>query len=75
MAGAWVAGQADNLLRGSDTAKLLGIPLVYILNCSGVKLDEQEKAFVVAAIKVKMENDRKKEKEMKSRSKRGKKGR
>jgi hypothetical protein len=29
----------------------------------------------VAAIKVKMENDRKKEKEMKSRSKRGKKGR
>ena len=45
MAGAWVAGQADNLLRGSDTAKLLGIPLVYILNCSGVKLDEQEKVY------------------------------
>ena len=37
MAGAWVAGQADNLLRGSDTAKMLGIPLVYVLNCSGVK--------------------------------------
>lgn len=45
MAGAWVAGQADNLLRGSDTAKLLGIPLIYILNCSGVKLDEQEKVY------------------------------
>ena len=45
MAGAWVAGQADNLLRGSDTAKMLGIPLVYILNCSGVKLDEQEKVY------------------------------
>ncbi len=45
MAGAWVAGQADNLLRGSDTAKLLGIPLVYVLNCSGVKLDEQEKVY------------------------------
>lgn len=45
MAGAWVAGQADNLLRGSDTAKLLGIPLIYLLNCSGVKLDEQEKVY------------------------------
>ena len=45
MAGAWVAGQADDLLRGSDTAKMLGIPLVYILNCSGVKLDEQEKVY------------------------------
>ena len=43
--GAWVAGQADNLLRASDTAKTLGIPLVYILNCSGVKLDEQEKVY------------------------------
>lgn len=45
LAGAWVAGQAENLLRGSDTAKILGIPLVYLLNCSGVKLDEQEKVY------------------------------
>ena len=45
LAGAWVAGQADTLLRGSDTAKLLGIPLVYVLNCSGVKLDEQENVY------------------------------
>ena len=43
--GAWVPGQAENLLRASDTAKCLGIPLVYILNCSGVKLDEQEKVY------------------------------
>lgn len=43
--GAWVPGQADNLLRASDTAKRLGIPLVYVLNCSGVKLDEQEKVY------------------------------
>ncbi len=43
--GAWVPGQADNLIRASDTAKCLGIPLVYILNCSGVKLDEQEKVY------------------------------
>lgn len=45
LAGAWVPGQAENLLRGSDTAKRLHIPLVYVLNCSGVKLDEQEKVY------------------------------
>jgi glutaconyl-CoA decarboxylase len=45
LAGAWVPGQADALLRGSDTAKRLHIPLVYVLNCSGVKLDEQEKVY------------------------------
>ena len=32
-------------MRGSDTAKRLRIPLVYVLNCSGVKLDEQEKVY------------------------------
>ena len=45
LAGAWVPGQADNLLRASDTAKILRIPLVYLLNCSGVKFDEQEKVY------------------------------
>ena len=45
LAGAWIPGQADNLLRASDTAKCLHIPLVYVLNCSGVKLDEQEKVY------------------------------
>jgi glutaconyl-CoA decarboxylase len=45
MAGAWVPGQAENLIRASDTAKILRIPLVYLLNCSGVKLDEQEKVY------------------------------
>ncbi|QAT50472.1 glutaconyl-CoA decarboxylase subunit alpha [Caproiciproducens sp. NJN-50] len=45
LAGAWVPGQSENLLRASDTAKCLHIPLVYILNCSGVKLDEQEKVY------------------------------
>lgn len=45
LAGAWVPGQADNLLRASDTAKRLRIPLVYLLNCSGVKFDEQEKVY------------------------------
>lgn len=45
LAGAWVPGQAENLIRASDTAKRLHIPLVYILNCSGVKFDEQEKVY------------------------------
>lgn len=45
LAGAWIPGQADNLIRASDTAKCLRIPLVYVLNCSGVKLDEQEKVY------------------------------
>ena len=45
LAGAWVAGQAEKLTRATDMAKLLHIPLVYVLNCSGVKLDEQEKVY------------------------------
>ncbi len=45
LAGAWVPGQAECLLRASDTAKTLRIPLVYVLNCSGVKFDEQEKVY------------------------------
>ncbi len=44
-AGAWVAGQAENLLRASDTAKCLNIPLVYVLQCSGVDFPEQEKVY------------------------------
>ena len=44
-AGTWVPGQADNLLRGSDTAKRLRIPLIYVLNCAGVELDQQEKVY------------------------------
>ncbi|MEG2144985.1 MAG: carboxyl transferase domain-containing protein, partial [Oscillospiraceae bacterium] len=45
LAGAWVPGQAEKLVRASDMAKQLRIPLVYVLNCSGVKLDEQEKVY------------------------------
>ena len=45
LAGAWVPGQAENLLRASDTAKRLRIPLIYLLNCSGVKMDEQKKVY------------------------------
>ena len=45
LAGAWVAGQALKLTRATDMAKQLNIPLVYVLNCSGVKLNEQEKVY------------------------------
>lgn len=45
LAGAWVPGQAENLLRASDTAKLLNIPLVYLLNCSGVEFPNQDKVY------------------------------
>ena len=42
-AGAWIPGQADNVLRVTDLALRLNIPLVWLVNCSGVKLTEQEK--------------------------------
>ncbi len=45
MAGAWIAGQADNQLRVTDMAKRLRVPLVWLVNCSGVKLPEQEEVY------------------------------
>jgi len=45
MAGAWIAGQSDNILRVTDIAKRLHAPLVWLVNCSGVKLTEQEKVY------------------------------
>jgi len=45
MAGAWIAGQAENILRVTDIAKNLHLPLVWLVNCSGVKLPEQEKVY------------------------------
>lgn len=44
-AGAWIAGQAENILRVTDLAKRLHVPLVWLVNCSGVKLPEQEKVY------------------------------
>lgn len=43
LAGAWVAGQAYKITRACDIAIRLRIPLVYVLNCSGVKLDEWDR--------------------------------
>ena len=45
MAGAWIAGQPHNILRVTDIAKRLHCPLVWLENCSGVKLPEQEKMY------------------------------
>jgi len=45
LAGAWVPGQAENIFRAQDLAERLHIPLVWILNCSGVKLTEQQEVY------------------------------
>jgi glutaconyl-CoA decarboxylase len=45
MAGAWIAGQSENILRVTDLSKRLNVPLVWLVNCSGVKLPEQEKFY------------------------------
>jgi len=45
LAGAWLPGQAENILRVTDLAKRLNVPLVWLVNCSGVKLPDQEKFY------------------------------
>jgi glutaconyl-CoA decarboxylase len=45
LAGAWVPGQPENILRVTDLAKRLNVPLIWVVNCSGVKLPEQEKFY------------------------------
>ena len=45
LAGAWIPGQREHVFRAQDMAELLRIPLVWVLNCSGVKLTEQEKVY------------------------------
>ena len=44
-AGAWIPGQADNILRITNLSKRLNIPLVWLVNCSGVQLTAQEKFY------------------------------
>lgn len=45
MAGAWLPGQSENILRATDLAHRLHVPLVWLVNCSGAKLPEQEKFY------------------------------
>lgn len=43
LAGAWVAGMPEQVMRATDMAKRLNIPLVWVLQCSGVKLTDAHK--------------------------------
>ncbi len=43
--GAWIPGQPDNNLRATDMAKILNVPIVWLVNCSGARLPEQEKFY------------------------------
>ncbi|MBI5527353.1 MAG: glutaconyl-CoA decarboxylase subunit alpha [Deltaproteobacteria bacterium] len=45
LAGAWIPGQAEKMFRAQDVAERLHIPLVWVLNCSGVKLTQQEEVY------------------------------
>lgn len=45
LAGAWLPGQAEKIFRAQDIARQLRIPLVWLLNCSGVKLTEQQEVY------------------------------
>ncbi|MGD8388157.1 MAG: carboxyl transferase domain-containing protein [Desulfobacteraceae bacterium] len=45
LAGAWIPGQREHVFRAQDIAEQMNIPLVWVLNCSGVKLTEQEKVY------------------------------
>lgn len=45
MAGAWLPGQSENILRVTDLSKRLNVPLVWLVNCSGAKLTDQEKFY------------------------------
>ena len=45
LAGAWLPGQSENIFRATNLSKRLNIPLVWLVNCSGVKLTDQEKFY------------------------------
>ncbi|MCI8426579.1 MAG: hypothetical protein HFJ03_03390 [Lachnospira sp.] len=48
---------------------------LHILPSVFLEMEEKEKAFVIAAIQVKIKNDEKKEREIKQKSRKGKRGR
>ena len=45
LAGAWIPGQPENILRVTNIAKRLHIPLVWLVQCSGVKMTDQEQFY------------------------------
>jgi glutaconyl-CoA decarboxylase subunit alpha len=44
-AGAWIHGHAEKIFQAQDIAEKLRIPLVWLIQCSGIKLTEQEKLY------------------------------
>ncbi|NNF99554.1 MAG: glutaconyl-CoA decarboxylase subunit alpha [Desulfobacteraceae bacterium] len=44
-AGAWLPGQYENILRVTNMAKRLHVPLIWLVNCSGVQLTTQHKFY------------------------------
>ncbi len=45
LAGAWIPGQGKKIFRAQDMAQMMNVPLVWVLNCSGVKLTEQQEVY------------------------------
>lgn len=45
LAGAWIPAQGEKIFRAQDMAQMMNVPLVWVLNCSGVKLTEQEEVY------------------------------
>jgi len=45
LAGAWIPGQGEKIFRAQDMAQMMNVPLVWVLNCSGVKLTQQEEVY------------------------------
>jgi hypothetical protein len=62
-------GRSKKLIEGGDgeaNFAYYALLKLHILPSVFLNMDEQEKAFVIAAIKIKIENDKKKERELKS---------
>ncbi len=45
LAGAWISGQDAKALRATEIAQRLRIPLIWLVNCSGVKLPDQHRLY------------------------------
>jgi len=44
-AGAWLPGHAEKIFRTQDMSETLRIPLVWLIQCSGIMLAEQDKLY------------------------------
>ena len=65
-------GRGKKLIEGGDgeaNYAYYALHKLHIRPREFMEMDDEEKAFVIAAVKVKIKNDRKREKELKSRAK------